>query len=52
MNGEQDSFLEATRLERGDHILDMTAGLCSDSIIAAYAVGDEGVCVHARRNPL
>lgn len=52
MNGEQDSFLEATRIERGDHFLDMTAGLCSDSIIAAYAVGDEGVVHACEKEPL
>lgn len=46
LNGEQDSFLEATRLEKGDYFLDTTAGLCSDSIIASYAVGESGV-VHA-----
>ena len=46
LKGEQDSFLEATSLEVGDHFLDTTAGLCSDSIIASYAVGGEGV-VHA-----
>lgn len=46
LNGEQDSFLEAVGLKKGDHFLDTTAGLCSDSIIASYAVGDTGA-VHA-----
>lgn len=46
LNGEQDSFLEAAGLEEGDHFLDTTAGLCSDSIIASYAVGGSGI-VHA-----
>ncbi|SDN06700.1 Putative SAM-dependent methyltransferase [Psychrobacillus sp. OK028] len=46
LQGEQDSFLESVRLEKGDCFLDTTAGLCSDSIIASYAVGDLGV-VHA-----
>lgn len=46
LNGEQDSFLEATGLKAADHFLDTTAGLCSDSIIASYAVGDSGI-VHA-----
>jgi len=46
LNGEQDSFLEATCLEKGDHFLDTTAGLCSDSIIASFAVGESGI-VHA-----
>lgn len=46
LNGEQDSFLDAVGLKEGDYFLDTTAGLCSDSIIAAYEVGDTGV-VHA-----
>ncbi|WP_342600986.1 class I SAM-dependent methyltransferase [Psychrobacillus sp. FSL H8-0483] len=43
LNGEQDLFLEAVGLAKGDRFLDTTAGLCSDSLIAAYAVGDKGV---------
>ena len=43
LKGEQDLFLEAVELEKGDHFLDTTAGLCSDSIIASYEVGDMGV---------
>lgn len=46
LKGEQDSFLEVVGLKEGDYFLDTTAGLCSDSIIASYAVGDSGV-VHA-----
>ena len=46
LNGEQDLFLQATGLQNGDRFLDTTAGLCSDSIIAAYAVGENGL-VHA-----
>lgn len=39
---EKDPFLEATRLKVGENFLDTTAGLCSDSLIAAYAVGEQG----------
>jgi 16S rRNA G966 N2-methylase RsmD len=46
LKGEQDVFLQATNLQKGDRFLDTTAGLCSDSIIAAYAVGKIGI-VHA-----
>lgn len=46
VKGEQDLFLQATALQKGDRFLDTTAGLCSDSMIAAFGVGDEGV-VHA-----
>lgn len=45
-NGEQDLFLQAINIQNGDRFLDTTAGLCSDSIIAAYAVGPSGT-VHA-----
>ena len=52
INGEPDSFLEATRLEEGDHFLDTTAGLCSDSIIAAFAVGETGVVHACEKEPI
>jgi len=52
INGELDSFLEATRLEEGDHFLDTTAGLCSDSIIAAFAVGENGVVHACEKEPI
>ncbi|WP_419962132.1 class I SAM-dependent methyltransferase [Psychrobacillus sp. BM2] len=51
LNGEHDSFLEAVGLEVGDHFLDTTAGLCSDSIIASYAVGDTGVVQACEKEP-
>lgn len=46
LNGGQDPFLEAVSLNSGDLFLDTTAGLCSDSIIASYTVGETGI-VHA-----
>ncbi|WP_144513207.1 class I SAM-dependent methyltransferase [Bacillus sp. FJAT-22090] len=43
LNGDKDVLLEALDLQSGDRFLDLTAGLCSDSILAAYAVGENGV---------
>ncbi|MFJ8064934.1 class I SAM-dependent methyltransferase [Psychrobacillus sp. NPDC096426] len=43
LNGEKDLLLEALDLQKGDRFLDTTAGLCSDSILASYAVGENGV---------
>jgi 16S rRNA G966 N2-methylase RsmD len=43
LKGEQDLFLQATNLQKGDRFLDTTAGLCSDSIIAAHAIGETGI---------
>ena len=42
LKGEPDLFLQATDLHPGDSFLDTTAGLCSDSLIAAHAVGESG----------
>ncbi len=43
LNGEKDLLLEALNLQVGDRFLDTTAGLCSDSILASFAVGEKGV---------
>lgn len=43
LNGEKDLLLEALNLQEGDRFLDTTAGLCSDSILASFAVGEKGV---------
>lgn len=43
LNGECDLLLQALDLQNGERFLDLSAGLCSDSILAAYAVGDDGV---------
>lgn len=40
--GETDPMMEAARVERGDTVLDCTAGLGSDAIVFAYGVGPEG----------
>lgn len=42
LQGGSDPLIEVARLQKGDSFLDCTLGLASDSIIASYAVGDEG----------
>lgn len=41
--GEHDPFSEAAQLTKGMTFLDCTLGLASDSIVASYLVGKEGV---------
>lgn len=41
--GEHDPFAEASQLTSGMTFLDCTLGLASDSIVASYLVGDEGM---------
>ncbi|GAA0366253.1 class I SAM-dependent methyltransferase [Bacillus horti] len=52
LRGEQDPFIEATGLKRGDSILDATLGLASDAIIAAFTVGEQGKVVGVESNPV
>ncbi|TVY02314.1 class I SAM-dependent methyltransferase [Cohnella terricola] len=40
--GGKDTLLSVTGVSPGDTVLDCTAGLCSDSIVFSYAVGDKG----------
>ncbi|MHB1653098.1 MAG: class I SAM-dependent methyltransferase [Desulfitobacteriaceae bacterium] len=42
VRGESDRFLHATGLRPGDYFVDATLGLGSDSLIAAWAVGETG----------
>jgi Putative SAM-dependent methyltransferase len=42
-NGEHDPFAEAAQLTMGMTLLDCTLGLASDSIVASYLVGDDGM---------
>ncbi len=42
LKGESDPLLEVSQLKAGDSFLDCTLGLASDSIIASFAVGEEG----------
>lgn len=43
--GETDPLIEASGLKIGDHFLDCTLGLASDSIIAANHIGKSGRCM-------
>ncbi|MGN7476237.1 class I SAM-dependent methyltransferase [Solibacillus silvestris] len=40
--GEEDPLLAACALQEGDTFLDCTLGIGSDSLLAAYAVGEDG----------
>lgn len=40
--GEKDPFLEACQLQKGDTFLDCTLGIGSDSMLAAFTVGENG----------
>lgn len=40
--GKEDKMLEICELSPGDSFLDCTAGLCSDSLVAKYRVGEKG----------
>ncbi|WP_075982031.1 class I SAM-dependent methyltransferase [Bacillus massilinigeriensis] len=51
MRGEPDPFLQACNLKSGERFLDCTLGLASDSIVAAYKVGNEGSVVGVEGNP-
>lgn len=48
--GEQDPFVHACQLKEGEHFLDCTLGLASDSIVASHVVGDGGKVVGIEGN--
>lgn len=43
--GKPDKMLDVMDIHADDSVLDCTAGLCSDSLVAAYQVGDGGKVV-------
>ncbi|GAA0348292.1 class I SAM-dependent methyltransferase [Bacillus carboniphilus] len=49
---EKDPLIEVCKLEKGDSFLDCTLGLCSDSIVAAYHVGEKGHVVGLEVNQI
>ncbi len=51
LRGEDDPFLQATKLEQGMKFLDCTMGMASDSIIASLIVGEFGKTVGVEINP-
>jgi len=49
--GEHDPFLDAVDLQEGNSMLDCTLGIGSDSMLAAFAVGETGKVVGCEGNP-
>lgn len=52
IKGETDPMVSAAGCQAGDRILDCTAGLASDSIVFAYAVGEMGSVTALESQPL
>jgi 16S rRNA G966 N2-methylase RsmD len=52
LHGMTDGLLEAAGVQEGDTILDCTAGLCSESILFAYAAGPGGDVTALESEPL
>jgi len=50
--GERDPFLEVCQLQPGDSFVDCTLGYASDSLVAAYAVGETGNVTGCEANPI
>lgn len=51
LRGEADPLVTAAKLDSGMSVLDCTAGLASDSIVASLVVGNEGKIVALEKNP-
>lgn len=51
LKGAVDPLIEATQLQCGDTFLDCTLGLGSDSIIASYQVGKDGIVCGIEGDP-
>jgi 16S rRNA G966 N2-methylase RsmD len=52
LNGETDALLKVSGVQKGDVVLDCTAGLGSDSIVFSYAVGQEGSITALESEPV
>jgi len=52
MKGEQDPLLVLSRCEKGDHVIDCTAGLCGDSLVFSYGVGSQGSVTALESEPV
>ncbi len=50
--GESDPLIALTGCERGDRVLDCTAGFASDSLVFSYAVGAEGEVIAIESEPV
>lgn len=52
LKGEDDPLIKASRVQKGDTVLDCTAGLASDSIVFSFAVGDQGQVTAIESEPM
>ncbi|HEX7056401.1 MAG TPA: class I SAM-dependent methyltransferase [Bacilli bacterium] len=52
LQGGADPLLTACAIAAGDSVLDCTAGLCSDAIVFAYAVGAQGTVEALESEPV
>lgn len=52
LRGEPDALLATAEIMPGDTIIDCTAGLCSESILLAYAAGPKGSVTALESEPL
>ncbi|OMF38248.1 SAM-dependent methyltransferase [Paenibacillus sp. FSL H8-0548] len=50
--GETDPLIQLSGCEEGDHIIDCTAGLASDSLVFAYAAGPTGSVTAIESEPV
>ncbi|KIL34904.1 SAM-dependent methyltransferase [Cohnella kolymensis] len=51
-DGGNDALVTVSGLQRGDSVLDCTAGLCSDSLVLSYAAGPEGKVIAVEASPI
>lgn len=52
LQGEADRMLACAAVSPGDRVLDCTAGLCSDALLFAHAVGQQGEVIALESNPI
>jgi hypothetical protein len=52
LKGEEDPFLKAAALKKGETLLDCTLGLGSDAIIGSLAAGKEGTVIGLEKRPI
>jgi 16S rRNA (guanine1516-N2)-methyltransferase len=50
--GETDPLIQLSGCEEGDHVIDCTAGLASDSLVFSYAVGPTGSITAIESEPV
>lgn len=51
MSGQSDTMIEAAGAQPGDRVLDCTAGLGTDAIVFAYAIGEQGEVTAVESEP-